>query len=181
MLLGVFALALEQHVGFADGVGFGVDLLAVQAAVNLQARLFANVGQGFFGHGEHAAGAAGIVKQQVGAGLELFLNGQKHQIGHQAHGVAWRPVFTGFFVVFFVELAHQLFKHGAHGVVVDAGGGEVNVRIEELVDQRAQRVGLGQGGELVAELEVLQNVQHVGGEAVEVVLKVGQQLLVAAA
>ena len=88
---------------------------------------------------------------------------------------------TGFFVVFFVEFADQLFKHGTHGVVVDASGRQINVGVEKLVDQRAQGIGLGQGGELVAELEVLDDVQHVGREAVEVVLKIGQQLLRVAA
>ena len=29
-VVGVFALALEEHVGLADGVGLGVDFLAVE-------------------------------------------------------------------------------------------------------------------------------------------------------
>jgi hypothetical protein len=119
--------------------------------------------------------------KQVGAGLELAFDGQEHQVGHQPHGVARCPVFAGLFVVVFVELAHQLFEHRAHRVVVDAGRREVDVGIEELVDQRAQRVGLGQRGQLVAELEVLQDVLDVGREAVEVVDEVGQQLLGVAA
>jgi hypothetical protein len=36
-VLGAFALALEQHVGLADGVGLGVDLLAVEQAPDLLA------------------------------------------------------------------------------------------------------------------------------------------------
>ena len=66
-------------------------------------------------------------------------------------------------------------------MVVDAGWREVDVRIEELVDQRSQRIGLGQRGELVTELEVVEDVLDVGREAVEVVLEIGQQLLVATA
>ena len=90
-------------------------------------------------------------------------------------------MFAGLFVVVLVELAHQFFEHGAHRVVVDAGWREVDVGVEELVDQRPQRIGLGQRGQLVAELEVVEDVLDVGREAVEVVLEVGQQLLVVAA
>ena len=38
----------------------------------------------------------------------------------------------------------------------------------ELLDQRAQGVGLGEARDLVAELEVLEDVLDAGGEAVEV-------------
>ena len=62
-----------------------------------------------------------------------------------------------------------------------AGAGEVDVGVEELVDQRADGVGLGERRELVAELEVVEDVLDVGREAVEVVLEVGEQLLLAAA
>ena len=53
--------------------------------------------------------------------------------------------------------------------------------VEELVDQRADGVGLRQRRELVAELEVVEDVLDVGREAVEIVLEVGEQLLLAAA
>jgi hypothetical protein len=60
-VVGVLALALDQHVGLADGVGLGVDLLAVQARGDLQAAALADGGERLLGHGEHAAGAAGVV------------------------------------------------------------------------------------------------------------------------
>ena len=131
--------------------------------------------------GEHAARAAGAVVEQVGAGLDLGLDGQEHEVGHQPNGIARRPVLAGFLVVVLVELADQFLEDRAHRVVVDACRGEVDVGIEELVDQRADGVGLGEGGELVAELEVLEDVLDVGREAVEVVLEVGEELLLAAA
>ncbi len=132
--------------------------------------------------GEHAAGAAGAVVEQVGAGLDLGLDGQEDEVRHQSNGVARRPVLAGLFVVFLVELADQFLEDRAHGVVVDAGGGERSMSgIEEFVDQRADGVGLGERGELVAELEVFEDVLDVGREAVEVVLEVGEQLLLAAA
>ena len=57
---------------------------------------------------------------------------------------------------------------------VDVGGGE-------LLDQGAQGVGLGEARDLVAELEVLEDVLDAGREAVEVVLEVGFQLVAAGA
>jgi hypothetical protein len=70
-VVGVLALALEQHVGLADGVGLGVDFLAVQVGhlAALDSRWLSDR-EGFFGHGEHAAGAAGAVVEQVGAGFD---------------------------------------------------------------------------------------------------------------
>ena len=58
---------------------------------------------------------------------------------------------------------------------------EVDVRVEELLDQRAEGVGLGQAWDLVAELEVVEDVLHVRREAVEVGLEVGLELLLAGA
>ena len=180
-VVGALALALEQHVGLADGVGLGVDLLAVEQALDLLAALGADGGERLLGDGEHAARAAGAVVEQVGAGLDLGLDGQEDEVRHQAHGVARRPVLAGLLVVLLVELADQLLEDRAHRVVVDAGRREVDVGIEELVDQRAEGVGLGQRRELVAELEVVEDVLDVGREAVEVVLEVGEELLLAAA
>ena len=102
-------------------------------------------------------------------------------------------MFAGFLVVFLVELADQFLEDRAHGVVVHAGmlhgavgvedriGAEIDFGIEELADERAERVGLGERGELVAEFEVLEDVLNVRREAVQVVLEVGEQLLLAAA
>ena len=38
---------------------------------------------------------------------------------------------------------------------------EIDLRVEELGNERAERVGLGERGKLVAEFEVLQDVMHV--------------------
>ena len=94
---------------------------------------------------------------------------------------------AGLFVVVFVEFANELFEDGAHGVVVDAGGlaggggREVDVGIEELADEGAEGVGFGEGGELVAEFEIFDDVLNVGGEAVEVVFEVGEELVLGGA
>ena len=66
----ILALALEQHVRLADGVGLRVDLLAVELALHLLSVLRGERGERLFRHGEHAARAAGAVVEQVGAGLD---------------------------------------------------------------------------------------------------------------
>ena len=65
--------------------------------------------------------------------------------------------------------------------VQDRVRAEVDRRVEELLDQRAERVGLRQRRDLVAELEVVEDVLDVRREAVEVGLEVGLQLLLAGA
>lgn len=47
-------------------------------------------------------------------------------------------------------------------MVVDTCGSKVNFRIKELVDECAEGIGFGECGELVAELEVFENVLDVG-------------------
>ena len=113
--------------------------------------------------------------------LILILDRQKHEIRHQANGVARRPVLACLLVVVLVELADQFLEDRAHRVVVDAGRRKVDVGVEKLVDQRADRIGLGEGGELVAEFEIVENVLDVRREAIEVILEIGEQLLLAAA
>ena len=58
---------------------------------------------------------------------------------------------------------------------------QVDVGRRQLLDQRAQGVGSGQARDLVAELEVVENILHVGREAVEISLEVGGELLAAGA
>jgi hypothetical protein len=101
-------------------------------------------------------------------------------------------VFAGFLVVLLVELSNELLEDRAHGVVVHAGmfhgavgvqdrtGAEIDFGIEKLADERAEGVRLRERGELVAEFEIFKDVLNVLREAVQVVFKVGQELLLAA-
>jgi hypothetical protein len=143
-------VAFEQEVGFADGVGLAVDLLAVKVGGDLFAVRLGDLLKRLLRHGQHAAGAAGAVVEQVTAGLDLVRHGQEHEVGHQLHGIARRPVFARFFVVVLVEAAHQFLEHRAHRVVVEAGQladrerAEVDVLVEKLLDELAEGVGFGQ-------------------------------------
>ena len=93
-------------------------------------------------------------------------DGQEDEFGHEVHGIAWGPVFAGFLVVFLVKAAHQFLEDGAHAMVVDTVWGEVDFGVEKLADQRPEGVCLGKGRELVAELKVLDDIQHIGRKAV---------------
>ena len=100
---------------------------------------------------------------------------------------------AGLLVVLLVEFADQFLEDRPHGVVVHPGvlhravtiqdgiGAEIDLGIKELAYECAEGIGLGEGRELIAEFEVLQDVLDVLREAVEVVLEIGEQLLLAAA
>ncbi len=180
-VIGVFAFALQQHVGFANGVGLGIDFLPVQMTANLEPAPFPDSRERFFRHGEHTARTAGTVVEQIGTGLQTIFNRQKHEVCHQAHGITRRPVLTGLFVVFLVELANQLLKNCSHGMVVNARRREVYSGVEKFIDQCAQRIGFGERRNLVAKFEVFDDVLNVLGKAVEIILKVGQKRLLATA
>ena len=87
-VLGLFAFALEQQVGLGDGVGLRVHLLAVEVDGDVLAVLAGQLAQPLLRHGEHAAGAAGAVVDEVGAGLDLVGDRQEDEVGHQLHDVA---------------------------------------------------------------------------------------------
>ena len=103
-------------------------------------------------HGQHAAGAAGAVVDEIGAGLHLVGDGFEDEIGHELHDIAGGEVFAGLLVVLLAEAADQLLEDGAHAVVVEAGhtqaavgvehgaGAEVDRAVEELCDQKAEDV-----------------------------------------
>jgi len=129
---------------------------------------------------ERAAGAGCAIVKQISSGFDQVRYRQEDQIRHQSNGVTGRPVLPGFLIVFLIELAHKFLENRAHRMVVDSSRAQVYVRVEEFVDQCAERVGLGQSGKLVAEFKVFNDVLDVRREAVQPIFKVGKQLLLAA-
>ena len=141
------------------------------------------------GHGQHAASAAGSVVDQIGAGLDLVGDGEEDQFRHQGYGVARGPVFARLLVVLLVEAPDQLLEDRAHAVVVEAGvpdravgvvhrsWAQVDVGGSQLFDQRAEGIGPRQPRDLIAELEVFEDVLDVGREPVEPSPEVGFELL----
>jgi hypothetical protein len=65
--------------------------------------------------------------------------------------------------------------------IADRLRAEVDIPVEEFLDEMAQRVGLGESRNLVAELEVVQDVLHVGREPVEIGLEIVLQFLLGGA
>ena len=60
-------------------------------------------------------------------------------------------------------------------------GAQVDVGRRQLLDQRTQGVGPGEPRNLVAELEVLKDILHIGREPLQVGLEIGGELLAAGA
>ena len=149
-VVGVLALALEEHVGLADRVGLRIDFLAVEVGGDLLLPVSGELLESFLGDGQHSARAARAIVKEVAAGFDAVGDGQEDEVGHEADGVTGRPVFAGFLVIFLVEFADQFFEHSSHRVVVHAGmlhraigieggiGAEIDLRIEELADERAE-------------------------------------------
>ena len=113
--------ALEEEIRLGDGVGLGVDLLAVEMGGDLLAVLAGDLRQRLLGHRQHAAGAAGAVVHQIGPGVDPVGDRQENELRHQHHGVARSPMLAGLLVVLLVEAADQLLEDRAHRVVVQAG------------------------------------------------------------
>ena len=104
-MLGLVAVALEQHIRLTDGVGFRLELLPEQMNRNLFTSSSSQRHQSVLCDCEHTAGAAGSIVTGVGRVHDFVRNRHKYEVGHQLHNVAGRPVFTGFLVILFVELA----------------------------------------------------------------------------
>ena len=119
-VVGLDALALEDEVGLADGVGLGVDLLAVEVDRRRPAPLGGELRQRLLRDRQHPAGAACAVVDEVGAGQDLFSNRLEDETGHELHHVARGEVLAGLLVILLVEAAYELFEERAHGVVVQA-------------------------------------------------------------
>lgn len=164
-------LPLDQHVRLADGVGLGVELLAVQR----HGDLLADGLDVLVALGEEAAGAGSrVIDGDDAVGLELVVLPGDHQRGGQVHDIARGEVLPGGFVGAFRELADQLFEDDAHAEVADALGAQVGS--SKALHHLIQQVG---GRELlheVFEVEVLEDLAGVLGEGLHVAHQVGSGL-----
>jgi hypothetical protein len=133
-------LALDQHVGLADGVGLGVEFLAEHGQPRLGVVLF----QVLAGHRQHAAGACrGVVDgahhARLGQHVVVF---DEQQVDHQADDFARGEVLAGGFVGDFGELADQLLEDTAHLVLLHRL--RVQVDLGEALGDLVEQPGLGQ-------------------------------------
>src|SRR5229473_3109260 len=84
MMWSTFSLlpSFLSSICLADRISLGVDLLAVKHALDSLSALRADRPERLFRHSQHAPRAAGTVVQQIGAGFDLVLNGQEHEVRH---------------------------------------------------------------------------------------------------
>ena len=172
-------LALDEHVRLADGVGLGVQLLAVHD----QAGVRVDLGQVLAGHAEHAAGAGGGVVEAAhharpGQGFIVL---DEEQVHHQANHLARGEVLPGGLIGELGKLADQLLEHRAHPGI--AHHLRVQVDVRELLGDQIEQTGLGEAVDLQVELEALEDVPHrrrkrldVGAQVLADVVLVAHQL-----
>ncbi len=116
-------------------------------------------------------------------------DGQKDQVGHELHYVAGREVLSGLFIVLFVESPDEFLEDRAHRVVVESGDSlrsvgvqnrkrpEVDRAVQKLLNEATEYVGIHKGLNLVAELELVEDLLDVRREAIEVSFEVCFELL----
>ena len=154
-------LALQHHVGAADGVGLGVELLAE----HLQAGLWVELAEVVLGHAEHAPRAAGGVVERLD---DAWLGQQRvvldeQQADHELDHLTGREVLAGRLVGQLGEAADQLLVEVAHLQVGDGVG--VQVDFAELGEDLVEQVGPVEAADLGGEVELLEHVPGPGGEA----------------
>ena len=136
---------------------------------------------------KHTACPAGAIITGIGGVLDLIRNRHKDKICHQFNDISGRPVFACLLVVFLIELADQFLKNRTHAVIIQSRmlhqslsivlinwlRREVNIRRNKFLNHRPQNIRLDHRVNLIAKLELLQNLLHIRGETVQVRLKVG--------
>lgn len=115
--------------------------------------------------------------------------GHENEVGHQVHHVARVKCSPASWFVFFVKAADELFKNHAHAVIVQRRqafgtvvvqhrqGAEIDGRIHKLFNDRTKNVRLNHCGNLIAELEFVENLLNVFRKAVEVGDEIRLELL----
>ena len=168
----VGVLALDEHVGLADGPGFVVPVLAEELRLGLGVQ----VADVFLGHREHAAGAAGRVVDGLDhmAAAQVLLR-REQQVDHQLDHLARGEVLPGLLVRLLRADPDEFLEDVAHLDVVHAVGREIDrgERLDDLVEQ----VLLGHPRDLLVEGEPLHDGADVGREAVDVAVEVGRELV----
>ena len=150
-MLRLCAVALEEQICLGDGIGFRVHFLPEKVDRHIFATFIGKIYQPVLCHGKHSACAAGSVIARISGIGNLIRHGEKDKVGHEFHHIPWCPVFSSFFVVFFVETTNKFFEdrphtviiqprqtnHGFFIVLVDGIRAEVDVRRDEFLDDRS--------------------------------------------
>ena len=180
------AVTLEQHIRLANGIGFRVDLLPKKVDRNIFAALCRQCHKPILCNGEHTTRSAGPIIAGVSSVLDLIRNRHKDKVSHQFNNITGRPVFAGFLIVLLVELTDQFLENRTHAVVVQTGmledgpffvfvhrvWAEVDVRRYKFFNDCTEDICLDHGVNLIAELELLQNLLHIRRESVKICFKI---------
>ena len=126
----VGVLALDEHVGLADGPGFVVPVLAEELGLGVRVEV-ADVS---FRDGQHAARAAGRIIDRLDdmAAGEVFLRRQQ-QIDHELDHLARSEVLPGLLVRLFCADPDEFLEDVAHLDVVHVAAGESRWRQKALM------------------------------------------------
>ena len=162
-------LALNQHVGLADGVALRVQLLTEGAHDSAGVELV----HVFHARGEEAAGAGGgIVDGADDAGLgEGVVVLHEDERGGETHNVARGEVLAGGLVGTLGEAPDEFFEDEAHLVIGNGGGAEVG--LADALDDLVEQVGVVELADEIGEVEILKNLAGVLGEGGDVGVEVG--------
>ena len=186
-MIRLFPIAFEQHIRLADRICFRVHFLSKQMNRHILSILLGNRQKPVLCNSKHTASPAGSVITGVGGVFDLTRNRYKDKVCHQFNNIAGRPVFACLLVVFLIELADQFLKNRTHAVVVQPGvlqyslrivlinrlRREVDIRRNKFLNNCSQNIRLNHRINLIAELELLQNLLHIRRKTVQVSLKVG--------
>ena len=158
--------AANQHVGFGDAVGEGVQLLPERGDDRIRIQLM----QPFFHAGEHLTGSHGhvvnrFVDSLAGSGSSI----PGHQkIAHRVDDIPAGEVCPRLLVVTFRKPLHQILEHIPHvhcrdfiRVHIGFFGAEVD---NHLIEQSRLRHPF----DLILELHLFKNIQHIFREPVDI-------------
>jgi hypothetical protein len=158
-------VALDQEVGGGHGIGARVVVLSE----DLDRGLFVVGANPVLRLRQHAARAASrIADGDDDAGLGEHAGiGLQQQVDHELDHFTRGEVVAGRFVGGFVEAPDQVFEHQTHGDVVDLA--RMQVDLGELGDHLIEAIGFFELLDLLVELEALEDLADVLGEAVDVI------------
>ena len=136
--------------------------------------------------GQHTAAAASRIVNHNN-GRNLVLERIKYQMRHQLNDFAWRKVFAGFFVVFFVKFSDQFFKYIPHAQIgqgrqfVAIGillffRGKIDIGRYKFFQYTQQDVFIGHMADLFTQLEAVDNFLHVGAETIKIFFEIRQHV-----
>ena len=181
-VLCLITVALQEHVGSANRIGFRIDFLPEEMDGYILATSTGQRKQTLLCNSEHTAGSAGSVVAGICSILNLIGHRHENEISHELNNVTRSPVFTSFLIVFFVETSDQLLEDGTHAVVIQTrmahdGFGlilphriraQVNVGGHKFLNDGTEDISIHHRVNLIAKFELIQNDLHIRREAIQI-------------